>query len=39
MKDNIIIGKIQIGKNLRPVIVAEMSGNHNQSLDKALEIV
>ncbi len=28
-----------IGRNLPPLIVAEMSGNHNQSLDRALEIV
>ena len=39
MIDIIGINKIQIGKNLKPVIVAEMSGNHNQSLDKALKIV
>ncbi|MFC0271922.1 pseudaminic acid synthase [Metabacillus herbersteinensis] len=28
-----------IGKNYKPFIIAEMSGNHNQSLDKALQIV
>lgn len=28
-----------IGRNHRPFIIAEMSGNHNQSLDRALEIV
>ena len=28
-----------IGLNKRPFIIAEMSGNHNQSLDRALEIV
>jgi N-acetylneuraminate synthase len=28
-----------IGINKKPFIIAEMSGNHNQSLDKALEIV
>lgn len=39
MIDNIKINKIQIGKGLKPMIVAEMSGNHNQSLDKALKIV
>jgi len=39
MIDNITIDKIQIGKKLKPMIVAEMSGNHNQSLDKALQIV
>ena len=26
-------------KGYRPYIIAEMSGNHNQSLEKALEIV
>ena len=26
-------------KNSRPFIIAEMSGNHNQSLDRAFEIV
>ncbi|MEI7024963.1 pseudaminic acid synthase [Paenibacillus sp. y28] len=28
-----------IGNNSRPFIIAEMSGNHNQSLDRALAIV
>jgi N-acetylneuraminate synthase len=28
-----------IGKEHRPLVIAEMSGNHNQSLDRALEIV
>ena len=28
-----------IGKSLPPLIIAEMSGNHNQSLERALEIV
>jgi N-acetylneuraminate synthase len=28
-----------IGQGNRPLIVAEMSGNHNQSLDRALQIV
>jgi pseudaminic acid synthase len=28
-----------IGNGNRPLIIAEMSGNHNQSLDRALEIV
>lgn len=28
-----------IGNNQKPFIIAEMSGNHNQSLDRALEIV
>jgi N-acetylneuraminate synthase len=29
----------EIGPNSRPYLIAEMSGNHNQSLDRALEIV
>jgi N-acetylneuraminate synthase len=33
------LGKIQIGVNHKPFIIAEMSGNHNQSLERALEIV
>ena len=33
------IGKIQIGQNHKPFIITEMSGNHNQSLERALEIV
>ena len=33
------IGGISIGQSHRPFIIAEMSGNHNQSLDRALEIV
>lgn len=33
------IGKINIGKSFKPLIIAEMSGNHNQSLDRALQIV
>jgi len=28
-----------IGRNHMPFVIAEMSGNHNQSLDRALEIV
>ena len=28
-----------VGKNAPPFIIAEMSGNHNQSLERALEIV
>src|SRR5690348_7700491 len=28
-----------IGRQERPFIIAEMSGNHNQSLNRALEIV
>ena len=33
------IGGIPIGLNHRPFIIAEMSGNHNQSLERALEIL
>ena len=33
------IGDISIGRGHKPFIIAEMSGNHNQSLDRALEIV
>ena len=36
---DIAIGNISIGPNNAPFIVAEMSGNHNQSLERALEIV
>ena len=32
------LGGISIGQNHRPFIIAEMSGNHNQSLERALEI-
>lgn len=33
------IGDSFVGKNHAPFIIAEMSGNHNQSLERALEIV
>lgn len=33
------LGKHPIGLDNKPFIIAEMSGNHNQSLDRALEIV
>jgi N-acetylneuraminate synthase len=35
----ITIGGHSIGRGHRPFIIAEMSGNHNQSLDRAIEIV
>jgi pseudaminic acid synthase len=38
-KNNINIGNRKIGSNHFPFIIAEMSGNHNQSLDRALAIV
>jgi pseudaminic acid synthase len=33
------IGKFDIGKGHKPFVIAEMSGNHNGSLERALEIV
>lgn len=33
------IGDRVVGPGSRPYLIAEMSGNHNQSLDRALEIV
>lgn len=36
---SIQIGRFQVGPGHRPFLIAEMSGNHNQSLDRALEIV
>lgn len=33
------IGQHTIGKDHKPFIIAEMSGNHNQSIDRAFEIV
>ena len=38
MKD-IKIGNVLIGQEHKPFIIAEMSGNHNQSLEKALSII
>jgi len=35
----IILENIKIGANEQPFIIAEMSGNHNHSLNRALEIV
>jgi len=37
--NEIKIGNYTIGNNQKPFIIAEMSGNHNQSLDRALELV
>jgi len=39
MIDGFKIADRMIGKNHHPFIIAEMSGNHNQSLNRALEIV
>lgn len=36
---SIKIAHISVGLNSRPMVIAEMSGNHNQSLERALEIV
>jgi pseudaminic acid synthase len=36
---NITIANLSIGAACRPFVIAEMSGNHNQSLERALEIV
>ena len=33
------IGGRQIGKHASPFVIAEMSGNHNQSLERSLQIV
>lgn len=37
--NDIQLGDQTIGSEHKPFIIAEMSGNHNQSLDRALEIV
>ncbi|AMO84411.1 Spore coat polysaccharide biosynthesis protein spsE [Solibacillus isronensis B3W22] len=33
------IGNCEIGQHAKPFIIAEMSGNHNQSLERALHLV
>jgi len=33
------IGNREVGRHNRPFIIAEMSGNHNQSIERAFEIV
>ena len=35
----IFIGHREVGRDHPPFVIAEMSGNHNQSLDRALDIV
>ncbi len=37
--DEIKVGSVIIGRNNKPFIIAEMSGNHNQSIERALSIV
>lgn len=39
MNNSFTLGSRKVGKNYEPFIIAEMSGNHNQSLERALEIV
>lgn len=39
MSSTISIAGRQIGRGYAPFVIAEMSGNHNQSLDRALELV
>lgn len=39
MNEPLMIGNYAIGRNFAPFVIAEMSGNHNQSLARALEIV
>jgi len=39
LSSNFKIGPFVIGNGTRPFIIAEMSGNHNQSLDRAIAIV
>ena len=39
MTEGIKIADRLIGRNQAPFVIAEMSGNHNQSIDRALEIV
>jgi len=36
---DIVIGDRKVGPSHPPLVIAEMSGNHNQSLDRALAIV
>lgn len=36
---DIIISQTKIGLQHKPFIIAEMSGNHNQSMDKAMSII
>src|SRR3954467_9955009 len=36
---NMQIGTREVGRQAAPFVIAEMSGNHNQSLERALQIV
>jgi pseudaminic acid synthase len=38
-ENRMLIAQRPIGRQTRPYVIAEMSGNHNQSLDRALAIV
>lgn len=37
--EEIRVGSVKVGPGHRPFIIAEMSGNHNQSLDRAFQII
>ena len=39
MSESFYIENYRIGPDAKPFVIAEMSGNHNQSLDRALAIV
>ena len=38
-QDDIVIAGRRVGPGRAPFVIAEMSGNHNQSLERALAIV
>ena len=35
----ISLGNFSVAKDGRPFVIAELSGNHNQSLDSAMEMI
>jgi pseudaminic acid synthase len=39
LDSHIHVGNVRVGSDCPPFVIAEMSGNHNQSLDRALAIV
>ena len=39
MSKKFFINNVPIGTDYKPLIIAEMSGNHNQSLERAMQIV